>query len=95
MNKKQEYQKKLQAQLDEGSADIDKLKAKADKAEADAKLDSQKQVEHLRSMKEDASKKMSELNRASDVAWEDLKSGMDSAWSSLGNAVKVATARSK
>jgi hypothetical protein len=95
MNKKQEYQKKLQAQLDEWSADIDKLKAKADKAEADAKLDYQKQVEHLRSMKEDASKKMSELNRASDVAWEDLKSGMDSAWSSLDNAVKVATARFK
>ena len=33
MNIKEAYQKKLQAQLDELGAEIDKLKAKADQAE--------------------------------------------------------------
>ena len=46
---------KLQAQLDEWSAEIDKLKAKADKAEADAQLEYYKEIEELRSMQETAS----------------------------------------
>ena len=48
MGMKEAYEKKLQAQLDEWGAEIDKLKAKADKAEADAQLDYYKEIEELR-----------------------------------------------
>jgi hypothetical protein len=36
MSMKEAYEQKLQAQLDEWGAEIDKLKAKSDNAEADA-----------------------------------------------------------
>lgn len=95
MGMKEAYQKKLQAQLDEWSVEIEKLQAKADKAEADAQLEYYKEIEELRSMQEAARSKLAELKDASDDAWEDLKAGLDSAWNSLGNALKSATNRFK
>ncbi len=93
MSMKEAYEKKLQAQLDEWGAEIDKLKAKADKAETDAQLNYYKQIEELRSMQEASSKKLVELKEASDDAWEDLKAGIETAWDSLGNALKSAISR--
>ncbi len=95
MSMKQTYEKKLQAQLDEWGAEIDKLKAKADKAEADTQLEYYKQIEELRLMQETANKKLAELKAASDDAWEDLKAGLESAWDSLGNALKSASSKFK
>lgn len=95
MSMKEAYEQKLQAQLDEWSAEIDKLKARADDAEADAQLEYYKQIEELRSMQEAASNKLAELKDAGDDAWEDLKAGVDSARDSLGNALNSASARFK
>ena len=93
MSMKEAYEKKLQAQLDEWNTEIDKLKAKADKTEADAQLEYHKQIEELRSMQEAAKSKLAELKEASDDSWEDLKADIDNAWDSLGNALKSATSR--
>jgi len=93
MSMKKAYEQKLQAQLDEWSAEIEKLKAKVDNAEADTQLNYYKQIEEIRSMQESAANKLVELKDAGDDAWEDLKAGIDSAWDSLGNAVKSAASR--
>lgn len=93
MSMKEAYVKKLQAQLDEWGAQITKLKARADKAEADAQLDYYKHIEELRSMQDAAREKLSALREAGDDAWEDLKAGIDRAWSSLGTALKSAVSR--
>lgn len=95
MGMKEAYEKKLQAQLDEWSTEIKKLKAKADKTEADAQLEYYKQIEELRSMQEAANSKLAELKKAGDDSWEDLKAGIDSAWDSLSNALKSAASRFK
>lgn len=95
MSMKESYEQKLQAQLDEWGAQIDKLKAKADGAEADIQLEYYKQIEELRSMQKSASDKLSELKDAGEDAWEDLKAGIDNAWYSLGNAVKSVASRFK
>lgn len=95
MSMKDAYEKKLQSQLDEWRADIDKLKAKADAAEADTQLEYYKQIEELRSMQDTASEKLVELKDASDDAWEDLKAGLDRAWHSLSVSVKSASSRFK
>ena len=95
MSMKDSYQQKLQAQLDEWSADIDKLKARADKADADVKLEYYVQIEELREKQETAKDKLSELMDASDDAWEDLKAGVESARFVLGEAVSKATSRFK
>ena len=95
MGMKEAYQSKLEAQLDEWTAEINKMKAKADKADADAQLEYYKQIEELRSKQETAQEKLEELKEAGEDAWEDLKAGMENAWNSLGNAMKSATSRFK
>lgn len=95
MSMKESYQQKLQAQLDEWNADIDKLKARADKAEATTKLKYYEKVEELREKQAAANAKLTELMAASDDAWEDLKVGAESAWLALGESVKSATSRFK
>lgn len=95
MGMKEAYEQKLQAKLDEWSADIDKLKAKADSAEADLQLEYYKQIEELRSMQETAADKLIELKDAGDDTWEDIKAGVESTWDSLGNALNSFASRFK
>ncbi len=93
MNMKEAYEKKMQAQLDEWDADIKKLKAQADKARADAQLEYFKQIEELRERQHRAQQKLTEIQQASDTAWEDLRAGAESAWDSLADAMRAARSR--
>jgi hypothetical protein len=93
MNRKQAYEERLRAELDEWTAKIDVLKAKADKAEAGAKLKYYETIEELQSKQVLARDKLRRLHEASGDAWIDLKKGVESAWSDLGDAVRSATSR--
>jgi uncharacterized coiled-coil DUF342 family protein len=95
MSKKEAYEKKLQAQLDEWNAEIDKLREKADKAGADAQLEYYRQIDELRAKQQQSNQKLAELKAASDDAWEDMKAGVDSARDSLGRSLKSAKSRFK
>jgi chromosome segregation ATPase len=95
MDKKEAYQEKLHAQLDEWSAKIDVLKAKAAKAEAATKADYQETIEDLQEKRQAAKDKLEELGAAGDDAWQDMKEGIEAAWSSLGAAIKSASSRFK
>lgn len=95
MSKKEAYQKKMQAQLDEWTAEIDKLTAKAQKAQADAQLEYYKHIERLQAQQKEAHARLTEFQQASEDAWEDMCAGMESAWNSLGDAMKSATSRFK
>lgn len=95
MSQKQAYEKKLRAQLNEWNSEIDRLKAKADSAEADAKLEYYKHIEKLRTRQEAARTKLEKLETASEDAWEDLKAGVESAWDDLGQAIRSAATRFK
>ncbi|MGD2171524.1 MAG: coiled coil domain-containing protein [Gammaproteobacteria bacterium] len=93
MSEKHAYEKKLQAQLDEWSAEIDRLKAKADALEADAQIEYNQRIDDLVAMRKAADERLEELRNASDDAWEDLKAGADEAWSSLEKAFLSARSR--
>jgi len=95
MSAKEAYEQKLQARLDEWKAEIDKLKAKADGGEADARLRYEKEIDNLQKKQAEAREKLEELRKAGDDAWEDLKAGMENVWSSLEDAIGKATARFK
>ncbi|WP_110457526.1 coiled coil domain-containing protein [Shewanella algidipiscicola] len=95
MSMKQAYEKKLRAQLNEWSADIDKLKAKVDKAEAEVQIEYYKKIDELRTMQRDVAHQLTELRESSDDAWEDIKAGINSAWDSLDGALKSAAQRFK
>jgi chromosome segregation ATPase len=93
MGMKEAYQEKTRARLREWQARVDVLKARADKAEAEKKIEYHEQIEALRSKQEQARQKLDALQAAGEGAWEDLKAGVDSALDDLGEAVGKANDR--
>jgi chromosome segregation ATPase len=70
-------------------------RARVDDAEADAKINYQKQLEEMRTQRDEAEAKLKDLREASDNAWDDMKSGFDKAWDSLSNAFTSSMSRFK
>jgi chromosome segregation ATPase len=95
MDKRKSYEEKLEAELNEWSAKIDVLKAKAAKTKSDAEINFAEEIEKLEAGKESAKVKLQQLRDAGDDAWVDLKSGIDKAWSDLGSAISQAASRFK
>ena len=63
-SQKDQYVQKLHAKLDEWNAEIDKLKAKADQAEAESRIKYQNQIKNLQGKRGEVEKKLSELQKA-------------------------------
>jgi septal ring factor EnvC (AmiA/AmiB activator) len=95
MNEKELYQQKKQAQLDEWKAEVDKFKAKASGASADAQLELNQQIKSLEGKIEEGKAKLAEIVDASEDAWESIKEGLESAWDSMKSAFSDAAAKFK
>lgn len=93
MSKKQAYEEKFTAQLDELNAKIDVLKAKAKQAEASLKADYYETIEDLLKKRSEAQSKLETLRDAGDGAWEDMKQGVEESWTTFAAAVKSAASR--
>ncbi len=94
-NKRKAYEEKLDAQVNEWNAQITLLKAKAENAKADAKIDYYKSIEALEHKQGEAKAKLQELKTAGDEAWEDVKAGLEKAWAEVKTAYQDATSKFK
>jgi hypothetical protein len=94
-DKRKAYEEKLEAQLNEWNAQIALLKAKADKAKAEAKIEYYKTIEALQHKQNEAGTKLRELKTAGDEAWEDLKTGTEKVWTEVKTAFHKASLRFK
>ena len=94
-DKRKAYEEKLGAQLKEYNAQIALLKAKAENAKADAKIDFYKTIDGLEHKQDAAKTKLQELKTAGDDAWEDLKTGAENVWTELKTAFQSAVSRFK
>lgn len=94
-DKRNAYEEKLAAQLEEWNAQVALFKAKADKATAAAKIEYCEITEALQRKHDEARTKLQELKAASDDAWEDLKSGAEHAWTDVKTAFHSAAAKFK
>ena len=79
MGQKEAYLEKIEAQLKVWSAKIEELKAKAEKASADKKIELHQMIDDLRARKEQAQKNLNEIKAAGAETWEKLKSKTDEA----------------
>ncbi|MFN3983674.1 MAG: coiled coil domain-containing protein [Caldilinea sp.] len=95
MDNKELYQQKLQAQLDEWAAEIDKLKAKASGASADAQLQLNNEIELLQTRIDEAKSKIGELAEAGEDAWESVKSSTETIWNSISSTFSETIAKLK
>jgi F0F1-type ATP synthase membrane subunit b/b' len=79
MKLKEAYQEKLEAQIKEWTAQLAEMKAKADKAGADAKSQMYQQIDQVRARKEAVQQKLTEIKAASADSWQALKTGSEKA----------------
>lgn len=93
MADKDQYVEKAKARLDQWNADIDKLQAKAAEAQADARIEYEKQITQLRKQRDEAEAKLKEMSAAGEDAWRDMKTGFDKAWDDAASAFEKAMSR--
>lgn len=94
-DKRKAFEEKLEAQMKEWNAQIDLLKAKADTAKAEAKVEYYAKIESLQQKRDTARTKLRELKASGDEAWEDLKAGAKKAWDDVKSAYHDAASKFK
>ena len=94
-DKRKAFEEKFDAQLKEWSAEIALLKAKADKAKAEVKIEYYKTLETLQGKQDVARTKLKELQSAGDDAWEDVKAGAENVWTEIKAVFQNAASRFK
>ena len=87
------YEAKLDAQFDKWNSQISLLKAKADKAKAEGRIEYYQTIEALQHKQDVAGTKLHQLKTAGDEAWEDLKTGAENAWDEVRSAFRSAASK--
>jgi len=90
MSKRDEYVDKLKGQLDQWNAEVAKWEAKAQKAQAGARVEYDKHLNDLRRQRDQALEHMKRVQAASGEAWVDLVRGADEAWAKMREALEKA-----
>ena len=92
---REEYQKKIDAKLNEYGQELKEWKAKVAKKEEKVKAEMDQQIKEMNQKAEEASKKLKELKTKTGKAWEDLKAGMDSLMEDLAKSFDQIQSRFK
>lgn len=91
MNNRDEYVQKMKTQLDQWNADIAKWEAKAQGAQADARVELDKRLEALKQQREQAMYQLKLLQGAAGEAWLEMMRGTDEAWARMREAFDKAS----
>ena len=90
LQQKEEYQKQMEAKLQDFDREIqslqDKVKSGASALKEDSIAKFNQSMEELSKKKQAVAEKLNELKSESGKAWEDTKSGVDNAMDELGKA---------
>jgi len=95
MEKRNEYLKKLEENLNEYNEKLVKMKAKAFEIQDDMKVEYSSQVENLEKKRDDFVVKYDQLKESSGHAWDDIKVGTQKTWSTLEDSFEKALSRFK
>ena len=93
MNNKEDYIRRMQAQLEEWNTEIDQLIARAGEVTADVRNEYNDQIEALTALLAVTRQKFEDVQQLGEIAWEIVKSGIDLAWTSMEEAIESAKAR--
>ncbi len=90
---KEIYKAKMQARLDDWSGRLQVLKARADQASADAKLELIKRAEELQGLETSAKKQLAEVEQVLSESWQKVKGGVETTWDQLSGSFEAAWAK--
>jgi hypothetical protein len=93
MDKKQLYLDKVKAQIEQHSANVALLRAKAAETDANIKLEYLEQVHTLEKKLDGLKDNYRQLRESDDNAWDKIKDATESAWSSFTDAIEKVTKR--
>jgi hypothetical protein len=85
----------MQIKLEEWNSEIDTLTAKAGEVTAEVMKEYGEQIETLKEKQTAARQKIEELQHSGEGAWGDMKTGIELAWASMGEAIDSARSRFK
>ncbi len=88
MSKKDDYKRKIEAELELVQAKLAEWKAGAKSSAADARIKYAKQVDELEQKVEVTKARLKELGEAGEDVWEQLKDGVENAWGTLSAAFR-------
>jgi hypothetical protein len=95
MTDKDEFTEKLKSQIDEWSVEIKKMEARAQKVQADAKVQYEENLKKMREQRDQVQDKLMELQQASDTAWDDMRKGAEAMWAAAEESFTKAWSRFK
>jgi hypothetical protein len=85
---KEEFRKKVEAQLKQWDVDLEQLKAKAHLASENARVIFENELEELKGQRARLQLMLTQLSARSGNAWEDLRDGMEKSWSEMRKALE-------
>lgn len=95
MSLKNAYREKMVAQLEEQRARLELLKAKAKVAVADGKIMAYEELADADQKLDALKSKLKTLTDAGGDAWQEMKGGVEKAWSDLSESCKNAAQKFK
>jgi len=95
MSTREEFIRRMQAKLEEWNAEIESLTSRADEVAEDLRREYNDQIALLKAKQAVAQQRIAELQQESGSAWEDLKAGIELAWTAIGEAIDSAKSRFK
>lgn len=93
MTERNEFVERLKARIDEWNAEISKMEAQARKARADSQAQYEENLQKLRRQRDEARDKITELQQASDAAWDDVRKGAEEMWADMEETFRKAWSR--
>ncbi len=93
MTDKQAWEDKLRARMDAWNAEIDRLRAMADEAGADARIEYQRQIDKLHQQQAQVQQQLDAYSKAGEAAWSDVRKGLEEAWEAMEAAMESARSR--
>jgi hypothetical protein len=87
MGTKEEYQERVQSELETSGAQIEAWSAKAERSEGKTKIEYEERLDLLREIHGRAQASLDELKQAGDEPWEDVRARLDGVLSELRNAI--------
>ena len=95
MSMKDDYVAIMESQIKTWDAEVDKLSAKGEQMNAEARAKYAEQLTTMRANRDAAYKKLQEMRAASELAWQHMQTDVDTALASMKDALHKASSQFK
>jgi uncharacterized protein YukE len=92
---REEFVTKMKQQLDEFNRSLDELEKRGAEYNREARARFDERMNDLKRKRDEMTRRLEDINKAGDKAWDDLKAGATAAWNSLQDGMKQALSKFK